>query len=127
MRGKYIKTISAILCLILVFRICFLSINYVNLSIVCFHQGYEKTNTCNSILELNFGKDIKQLINNINSIIHFFKNRIVENKKSILLFLLFLLNTNTSRIFIPLIKTCGSRFQAFYFIPSKKFISILRI
>jgi len=125
--------ISSILCLTLLFRVCFLSFGSPNPFSISLHRGndieqniFQKDN----LGEVNLKRNSQQLINNINSILHFFKNRILENKKLILTFLFFLIGIIS---FVPSllmsIRLNLLKFKLSDFLLSKKILScsVLRI
>ncbi len=95
MRSKWIIIISRILCLTLLFRTIFLSLRIKTPSVISINHFIlaEKKDAKNyHPANFNLKTSTKQLVNNINSILHFFKNRIAENKKLMFSFLLFLIN-----------------------------------
>ena len=95
MRNKWIVIISRVLCLVLLFRIGFLSL-YPIPSIISVNHSIlvaKKAATNNYSTNFNLKASIEQLVNNINSILHFFKNRIAENKKLALSFWFSLINS----------------------------------
>jgi len=99
MRTKCIVIISRLLCLVLLFRICFLSINPVFPSIVSTHSNISIINEIlydNHIVKKDLKEDATQFANNINLLLHFFKNRITGYKKLVLSLLFFI----TSLIFL---------------------------
>lgn len=124
--------ISSILCLTLLFRVCFLSFGSPNFVSVSFHNNSDFEQ---SVLQKdNIGIDIKgnshRLVNNLNSILHFFKNRISENKKLILTFLFFLIGIISFVSSLPLnIRLNLLRFKLSDFLLSKKIVScsVIRI
>ena len=86
--------ISAILCLTLLFRACFLSFGPPNIFSTSFqYSGNLEQNILqkDNVSKISLKGNSQQLFNNINSVLHFFKNRISENKKLILIFLFFLI------------------------------------
>ncbi|MEO8867450.1 MAG: hypothetical protein ABI388_04515 [Bacteroidia bacterium] len=131
MRAKYINYISIVLSFIFIFRICFLSLDLIGFSAISAHHSInskEKT-VANTVLEINIKVGAGQLINNINSVLHFFKNRIVENKR-LLLFILFFLIIILAFKTSPILNNVNIlRFRTRMFFSSKKLLSfsILRI
>jgi|ERR1700756_3514859 len=91
--------ISSLLSITLLFRICFLSLSFIGSSnILSSHAiGFHKIENVEQVTKAS----AKELVNNINSVVHFFKNRIIENKKIALSFLFFLLSIIHYGIFIP--------------------------
>ena len=132
MRTKLIIIISRILCLTLLFRVCFLSLSPVNSAIVSIRHNHFATKNISSdyLKEPNsFEKRTKELTNNINPLLHYFKNRIAENKKVILSFLFCLISGIFLFNLIYLDAKTHSLRSIFHFINLRIYISlsILRI
>ncbi len=95
MRTKCVVIISRLLCLVLLFRICFLSIRPVFPFIVSTHSNISIVkevlgNNQNTTKDLK--ENVKHFSNNINLLLHFFKNRIAGYKKLVLSLLFFIAN-----------------------------------
>ena len=93
MRTKSIIIVSRLLCLVLLFRICFLSLNPVCPSIVSTHSDISIVNEIlydNYTIKKDFKENVKHFANNINLLLHFFKNRIAGHKKLVLSLLFFI-------------------------------------
>jgi hypothetical protein len=125
--------ISLILCLTLLFRVCFLSFGYPNSSSTSFHHSNiheQKILQKGNSREVNLKRNSQQLNNNINSILHFFKNRILENNRLILTFLFFLIGiiSFVSSLLLN-IRLNLLKFKISDFLLSKKIVScsVLRI
>jgi hypothetical protein len=116
----------------LLFRVCFLSFGYPSARSI-FHKSI---NLEQSVLQkdntgaINSKENPQQLINNINSVLHFFKNRILENKRLILTFLFFLIGiiSFVSSLLLN-IRLNLLKFKISDFLLSKKIVScsVLRI
>jgi|GEM_PF-2540927 len=133
MKTQITVFISSILCLTLLFRVGFLSFEFPNISPAAFQYS---GNFEQNILQKDNGKGInlkgnfQQLNNNINSVLHFFKNRISENKKLMLIFLFFLIGIIS--FISSLLLNVGLnifKFKLSIFLLSKKIVScsVLRI
>src|ERR1700758_448150 len=96
MKTKVVITVSRLLCFVLLFRVCFLSVSPITASIVSIHHTtsiISKSIFIQQAEQNSLKKCSKELTNNINSILHYLKNRIAENKKLTLSFLFFLANS----------------------------------
>ena len=93
MKIKVVIIVSRLMCLALLLRICFLSLTAPTIISLNHSVSIAKKNvSSNYFLNFDLKENVEQLVNNINSILHFFKNRIAENKKLVLSFLFCLIN-----------------------------------
>jgi len=87
--------ISSMLCIALLFRVCFLSFGIPGFLPKYFHNSNKPGQSISQMDKWGNApvkRNSKRLISNINSVLHFFKSRISENRKLLLIFLFFLIS-----------------------------------